>query len=113
MCEPRVDYINGVCLTLPNWDIDEINSIDLGRIVRNIGYVNFNVWYRHPALGLDIGCKPFKDDSDVYVFLNDVRGHEVINFYVEHIVDEESEIIEEVPLIDFTPADVEGGKGSV
>lgn len=74
--------------------------------------MHFNVWYRHPALGLDIGCKPFMNDADVLVFLNDVRGHDVINIYIEHVLEEEPEIIKEPYLLEFTPVDVDKGKGS-
>ncbi|XP_057452787.1 uncharacterized protein LOC130744635 [Lotus japonicus] len=116
--EPSLDYLNGICFTVDKWDVDEINSIDLGKVVKRLGYVSFNIWYRHPDFGLSSGCKPFRDDGDVVAFLNDVKGHSEVDFYVEHLVEEVPELVDDFQFLEYTQAGQgegvkENGEGSV
>lgn len=81
--EPRYDYVEGVCQSFEGWDVDQLNSIEIGKLVKSLGYASFKcVWYRNPRLGLYNGIKPFKDDADVIGFLRDVEGHDEVEFYV-------------------------------
>ncbi|KAL6551934.1 hypothetical protein OROGR_008088 [Orobanche gracilis] len=63
--EPRFDYAHGVCQSFEGWDVDEINSIEIGKLVKSLGYASFKcLWYRYPALGLFNGRRPFNEDAD-------------------------------------------------
>lgn len=47
------------------------------------------MWYRHQTFGLLNGHRPFNEDAHVLNFLNDVKGHKVVELYVEHFKDNE------------------------
>src|ERR1044072_10041064 len=55
---PIIGYSNGECVIESRWDIDEINSIEVAKKVKLLGYLAFNVWYKHPSLDI---AKLFKD----------------------------------------------------
>lgn len=93
--EPRFDYAHGVCQSFEGWDVDGINSIEIGKLVKSLGYASFKcLWYRYPALGLFNGRRPFNEDADVIEFLKDVKGHDEVEFFVEHWVDNQIHVQE-------------------
>ena len=104
---PRLGYSNGACVTEPRWDIDEINSIEVAKKVKLLGYKAFNVWYKHTSSG---AAKTFRNDGDVVVFLKDVVGQNEVDFYVEHLEGSHPEVVIEGEV--FKPIEVvpEGGK---
>ena len=103
MNNSSLDYVKGECKSVEDWDIDEINSIEVGKLVKSLGYPSFKcLWYRNPVLGLFNGRRPFNNDEDVVAFLNDVKGHDEVDIYVEHwaeaveVINEKAcEVIEE------------------
>ncbi|XP_057442584.1 uncharacterized protein LOC130734258 [Lotus japonicus] len=83
--EPTCEYVEGVCVILPRFDPDELSSMELQKLVQELGYPSYKcLWYRAPALGLFDGRRPFSDDKDVHTFLKDLQGFSEVEFYVEH-----------------------------
>ncbi|XP_057423638.1 uncharacterized protein LOC130717437 [Lotus japonicus] len=85
--EPTCAYVEGESEILPGWDPDQINSIEVDKIVTaHLGYASYKcLWYRAPTLGLFDGRRPLRDDGDVHQFLSDVKGFSEVEFYVEHL----------------------------
>lgn len=70
------------------WDIDQISSIELGKILKHIGYASYKcLWYRHPEKDLSTGLKELRNDQHVIQFIQDVKGHSTMGLYVEHLMD--------------------------
>ena len=107
---PIIGYSNGECVIESRWDIDEINSIEVAKKVKLLGYLAFNVWYKHPSLEI---AKPFKDDGDVLVFMKDVVGQNEVHFYVEYLEDSEPEVVIEGEVFKPNKVVCEGGKDCV
>lgn len=83
--EPTCEYVEGECVILPRFDPDELSSLELQKLVQELGYPSYKcLWYRAPALGLFDGRRPFRDDKDVHTFLKDLQGFSEVEFYVEH-----------------------------
>lgn len=83
-----------------------------------MSHLIYGIVYRHPDFGLSSGCKPFRDDGDVVAFLNDVKGHSEVDFYVEHLVEEVPELVDDFQFLEYTQAGQgegvkENGEGSV
>lgn len=73
--------------TIDNWDIDEISSIGVGKVVKSIGYFKCSsLWYSHPSLSCG-SIRTRNCDEEVMQFCTDVKGHSKVHVYVEHIVE--------------------------
>lgn len=74
--DPVPKYIRGQLYeTKDGWDIDEISTIELDKILNTIGYQSYScLWYRQPWKDLSNGLKPLNNDQDVVRFIQDVRG---------------------------------------
>lgn len=101
--EPTFLYTGGSCEVIPNWDIDEISSIDVSNIVtKHLGYGSYKtVWYMSVN-----GLKPLNCDADILCFLADVKGHGVVDVYVEHNSEgekqKEKEQFSDVEIVEIT-----------
>lgn len=87
MTHPTYDYIDGVCESVEKCDVDTINSIELVKLARGLGYRSFKVWYLQPGFSLQHGCRHFSNDSDVVRFLDEHIGADEITFYIETLTD--------------------------
>lgn len=86
---PATTYIEGRCdVDKVGWDVDEMSAIDISNYIKGFGYQEFGcVWYRYPKLDLSNGLRPLNTDVEVIQFANDVKGHEYVDIYVEHLID--------------------------
>lgn len=57
-------------------------------MIKNESYGSIRcIWYCNPKFYFAIGFIPFSNDQDVLTFIEDVKGFNAINIYVEHNVD--------------------------
>ncbi|XP_057426082.1 uncharacterized protein LOC130719471 [Lotus japonicus] len=90
----------GVVNTIDNWDIDEISSIGVGKVVKSIGYFKcLSLWYSHPSLSCG-SIRPRNCDEEVRQFCTDVKGHSKVHVYVEHIVETSSFTVALLDIVD-------------
>ncbi|KAJ1375315.1 hypothetical protein SESBI_51138, partial [Sesbania bispinosa] len=85
----ELKYIKGsVEETNWGWDINEISYIEMTKLVKGIGYASFkSLWYWDPKCDFSEGLKPLNCDKDVLKFSETVEGLDVINVFIEHLVD--------------------------
>jgi hypothetical protein len=82
-------YLGGSCEVVEGWDIDEISSIEVGKLVKSLGYLSFKcLWYKDPHVEGVYGIKPLNCDADILQFLKDVKQQGQVDVYVEHHVEE-------------------------
>ncbi|WJX76741.1 hypothetical protein P8452_60124 [Trifolium repens] len=71
-----------------NWGVDFTSYKDVVELVKSLGYRDFkSLYYRHPQLALSRGLRPLNCDDNVLTFIEDIKGHEVVEVYLEHLVD--------------------------
>ncbi|XP_073221503.1 uncharacterized protein [Cicer arietinum] len=69
------------------WDVDVMSYTDISKVVKSLGYRDFkNLYYPHPKVALSRGLRPLNCDDDVLKFVKDVKGYEVIELYVDHLL---------------------------
>lgn len=69
------------------WDVDLMSYMDIEKLVKSLGYRGFELfWYRN-SFALAHGLKPLQSDSDVIQLAEDVKSCEVIEIYMDHIID--------------------------
>ena len=83
--DPVVDYKKGEIYEFGGeWDIDEVNLLDLDKLVREIGVKgSYQLWYVSPGAELKDGLRALKTDRDIINFINEFKGESVTDFYVE------------------------------
>jgi len=70
------------------WDVDVVSYMDISKLVESLGYSDFkSLYYRHPKLAFSRELRPLNCEADVVKFVEDVKGYEVIEVYVEHLLD--------------------------
>ncbi|XP_020230608.1 uncharacterized protein LOC109811316 isoform X2 [Cajanus cajan] len=91
---PCLMYVKGKVNEMEwGWDVDEMSYIDLTKLVETLGYKDFKcMWYSHPKFSLAHGLNPLNSDVDVLKFVNDVKGYEVVDVYVEHLTNTPIEV---------------------
>ncbi|XP_057434870.1 uncharacterized protein LOC130727680 [Lotus japonicus] len=100
--DPTMPYPSGLCEVWHPYDVDLISSIELGKIVKYLGYARFKcLWYRHVQSDGSVSFSPLSNDEEVRQFIEDVKDIAEVDLYVEHIV-EEADI---VPLIAYKSAE--------
>lgn len=89
MADPVNEYIRGKLYEMEyGWDVDEISSIELDKQLKLIGYGSYKcLWYRHPERDLSNGLRELNNDQDVRRFNDDVKGHSLVDVYVEHLIE--------------------------
>ncbi|WJX34001.1 hypothetical protein P8452_22155 [Trifolium repens] len=71
-----------------NWGVDFTSYKDVVELVKSLGYRDFKcLYYRHPQLALSRGLRPLNCDDNVLTFIEDIKGYEVVEVYLEHLVD--------------------------
>src|ERR1044072_701474 len=82
--DPSGVYENRTCTVIKGWDVDEISSLEVTKLVKALGYANINrLWYRHPGSDGSSGIRPLNSDRDVVQILADVKGHKIVDMLVE------------------------------
>ena len=65
---------------------DEVNLIDLDKLVRELGVNgNYTVWYDVAGGQLKDGLRAIKTDEDVVRFITEYKDGESVTFYLEHL----------------------------
>jgi len=68
------------------WDLNEVNLIDLEKLVREVGVKgDYTVWYPLARGELKESLRAIKTYGDVVRFMNDYKSEETVNFYLEHL----------------------------
>jgi len=66
------------------WDTDEVNLIDLNKLIREIGVVGeYKLWYICPGFDIVDGLRLLKTNRDVIRFINEHKNAVGVEFYVE------------------------------
>jgi hypothetical protein len=82
--DPETAYKKGKFYELKKeLDIDEINIIDLGKLVKELLGMKeeFKLWYGKPENNLSDGLRLLGTDKDVIRFINEFRGHPIADTY--------------------------------
>ncbi|KAK2427339.1 hypothetical protein QL285_025923 [Trifolium repens] len=62
--------------------------MEIDGLIKSLGYASVKcLWYCDPSLSFSRGLRPLNNDNDLLNFVGDVKGFEVVDVYVEHIVD--------------------------
>ncbi|XP_058766723.1 uncharacterized protein LOC131640331 [Vicia villosa] len=73
--------------------------MSLEKLILNEGYANIKcLHYWHPKYSFSRGLRPLNCDADVVKFVEDVKGFELVDVYVEHLV-EEPELVDEAEVV--------------
>ncbi|KAI8573403.1 hypothetical protein RHMOL_Rhmol01G0274700 [Rhododendron molle] len=87
--ENPVRYVEGVVNHVDDCDIDLWSKLEVEDIVERLGYPKYKMLrYRIPELGLEEGLRVVGTDKDAISMVEVVKGHEQIEIYVEHVIDE-------------------------
>jgi len=92
------------------WDLDEVNLIDLEKLVREIVVKgNYTVWY--PVVGGQVkdGLTTIKTDGDVVRFITEYKVEESVTFYLEHLDIAEIDARYEDEEFSYSPFESESG----
>ncbi|XP_058753082.1 uncharacterized protein LOC131626267 [Vicia villosa] len=81
-----------------NWDVDYLSYMSLEKLILNEGYASIKcLHYWHPKYSFSRCLRPLNCDADVVKFVEDVKGFDLVDVYVEHSV-EEPELVDEAEL---------------
>ncbi|KAH7849317.1 hypothetical protein Vadar_016185 [Vaccinium darrowii] len=87
--ENPIRYVEGFVNHVDDCDPEKWSKLEVEDIVERLGYPKYKLlWYRILGLGLDEGLRVIGTDKDAVNMTTVVKGHEQIEVYVEHIVDE-------------------------
>ncbi|KAH7839200.1 hypothetical protein Vadar_001004 [Vaccinium darrowii] len=87
--ENPLRYIDGLVNHVDDCVPDLFSKLEVEDIVQRLGYNNLKMlWYRIPGLGLLNGLRVIGNDNDALDMTRYVKGHNQIEVYVEHIIDE-------------------------
>ena len=62
--DPSIPYNNGVCEVFKRVDVDQISTLEVGKMVKSLGTWITSLWYRYIKSGY-IGLLPLNTDMDV------------------------------------------------
>jgi len=85
--DPNLEYKRGDTYEYGGtWDLDEVNLIDLDKLVREIGVKgNYTVWNVVAGGEVKDGLRTIKTDGDVVRFITEYKAEESVTFYLEHL----------------------------
>jgi hypothetical protein len=86
---PIKKYVNGQVHEMEDkLDVDWFSVLDITNIVKSLGYVDLkSMWYHHPKHSFADGLRPFNNDNDFQKLVEDSKGCNTIDLYVEHAID--------------------------
>jgi hypothetical protein len=82
--------------------------MELETMIKSEGYGNIRcLWYWIPKLSFTRGLRPLNNDQDILTFIEDVKGYNVIDVYVEHPI-EIPEFVDaaEIPTAEIPTAEI-------
>jgi hypothetical protein len=98
------------------WDVDTMSYMQVERMIKNEGYNNIKcLWYWDPKFSFSRGLRSLNNDGDVLKFIEDIKGFDVVDVYVEHTIDNpiiEDAQAEDVATDGWSPTNV-GNDGDV
>lgn len=85
--DPHVCYKRGETYEFEGtWDLNEVNLIDLEKLVREVGVTgDYTLWYPVAGGELKEGVRVIKTVGDVERFKDEYKLEETVNFYLEHL----------------------------
>ncbi|KAI8573179.1 hypothetical protein RHMOL_Rhmol01G0258700 [Rhododendron molle] len=87
--ENSVRYVEGVANHVDDCDLDLWSKLEVEDIVERLGYPKYKMLrYRIHGLGLEKGLRVIGTEKDAMHMVEVVKGHEQIEIYVEHVIDE-------------------------
>ncbi|XP_058733206.1 uncharacterized protein LOC131604807 [Vicia villosa] len=93
-----------------NWDVDLMSYMDLESVIKSPGYGNIKcLWYWNPVFSFTRDLRPLNNDQDVLTIIEDVKGHNIVDVYVERPV----EIPDFVETDEVNVEDVQGDEVNV
>lgn len=70
------------------FEVGFMSYMDFMKIINNLDYVRIKcTWYHHPKFSFESGVRLLNNDAYVLKFGKDMNNYDVVNIYVEHIVD--------------------------
>jgi len=101
--DPVADYVGGKIEFTPNMDIDFLSIPHIEKNVGSLGYMNIkNLWYRLPRTEFSEGIRLLESDKDLLEMVSSLGPMDmVLHIYVEHGIDEPSQVINPPLLIGF------------
>jgi hypothetical protein len=86
---PIKKYVNGQVHEMEDkLVVDWFSVLDIINIVKSLGYVDLkSMWYHHPKHSFADGLRPFNNDNDFQKLVEDSKGCNTIDLYVEHAID--------------------------
>ncbi|XP_058217889.1 uncharacterized protein LOC131328932 [Rhododendron vialii] len=92
--EDPLRYVGGFVNHVDNCEQDKWSKLEVEDIVERLGYTKYKMlWYRIPELGLEEGLSVVGTDKDAMDMATYVKGHEQIEVYVEHVIEQADESI--------------------
>ncbi|XP_058725642.1 uncharacterized protein LOC131596928 [Vicia villosa] len=90
-------YVDGLVYEMDwFWDTDYMSYMQFEKLVIKEGYRNIKrMWYWNPKYSFSRGLRPLNCDGDVLKLVEDLKGFNLVDVYVEHTVEviDESDII--------------------
>lgn len=87
-------YVGGFVNHVDNLEQDKWSKLEVEDIVERLGYTKYKMlWYIIPGLGLEEGLRVIGTDKDAMDMATYVKGHEQIEVYVEHVIEQADESI--------------------
>jgi len=90
-------YTGGTVNILTNVDSDFFGWFDLEGAVKKLEYIGrFKIFYRVPRKDLENELIWVQDDSGIKLIVDNYRKREETHVYIEHLVDELVDLIENI-----------------
>ncbi|XP_058747460.1 uncharacterized protein LOC131620408 [Vicia villosa] len=82
-------YVNGLVSEMDwLWDTDYMSYMQFEKLIRKEGYRNIKcMWYWNPKYSFSRGLRPLNCDGDVLKLIEDLKGFDLVDIYVEHTVE--------------------------
>ncbi|XP_058742388.1 uncharacterized protein LOC131614867 [Vicia villosa] len=86
---PAKWYVNGLVSEMDwLWDTDYMSYMQFEKLIRKEGYRNIKcMWYWNPKYSFGRGLRPLNCDGDVLKLIEDLKGFDLVDVYVEHTVE--------------------------
>ncbi|KAH7855207.1 hypothetical protein Vadar_022329 [Vaccinium darrowii] len=97
--ENPLRYVDGFVNHVDDCDHDLWSKLEVEDIVRRLGYNKHRMlWYKIPGLGLLEGLRVIGNDRDAMHMTECVRGHDQIEVYVEHVIEDVESVVDNLAL---------------
>ncbi|KAH7854362.1 hypothetical protein Vadar_012960 [Vaccinium darrowii] len=97
--ENPLRYVDGFVNHVDDCDHDLWSKLEVEDIVRRLGYDKHRMlWYKIPGLGLLEGLRVIGNDRDAMHMTECVRGHDQIEVYVEHVIEDVESVVDNLAL---------------